>query len=472
MLNSKSKIEDIVREINAAAEGDNAILTTALAKKLVTAINRNDIRVLLSSYNDAQRLRVGFSNKVSAVKRCELEVARKLYATIVNQDQENERILSKLSEAKVAKLLEDVVTAKTTEITAFYTDISNKHKQVEQLILSVLDVLTYRFPIGVWMRSIPGVGPFVAASIISYLDIHRAPCANHFWSCAGLNPEQKWEKNQLRPFNVKLKTALWQLGEVFVKQIGNPYDVYGKLYKQRKEYEHQKNEEGAYTEFAQQYVNQCKEKVLAQKDEYLAGRLPGSHIHSRAKRKAVKMFLAHVFEVWYSLEYKKEPPIPYAIAHQNHVHRMPAPNWDPKTRRILPNPDLPKGYRKHLVHLAETLGRHPSRGEFEKYMEEIGEPVIPQPPIDGDALVKRARQEDYERRLDSMKRIVAIFQEATEEELEGIDEWVENFTREFWEDDVDPEDLKNDDDTNHFHRKRGESTFRDELDIFEEDAEL
>lgn len=48
--------------------------------------------------------------------------------------------------------------------------------------------------------------------------------------------------------------------------------------------------------------------------------LPPAHIHARAKRYAVKLFLAHWFEVAYRDWYAEEPPLPFPIAQRGHVH--------------------------------------------------------------------------------------------------------------------------------------------------------
>ena len=60
---------------------------------------------------------------------------------------------------------------------------------------------------------------------------------------------------------------------------------------------------------------------------YSQGKLPPAHIQARAKRYAVKIFLSHLFSVWYELDRGKLPPKPYAIAILNHAHEIPIPNW-------------------------------------------------------------------------------------------------------------------------------------------------
>ena len=54
---------------------------------------------------------------------------------------------------------------------------------------------------------------------------------------------------------------------------------------------------------------------------YSDGRLPPpDHIHSRAKRYAVKLFLSHYHEIGYTLEFGIEPPNPYPIGVLGHAH--------------------------------------------------------------------------------------------------------------------------------------------------------
>ncbi len=59
---------------------------------------------------------------------------------------------------------------------------------------------------------------------------------------------------------------------------------------------------------------------------YSVGKLPPAHLHARAKRYAVKLFLAHYHETGYRLRFGEEPPAPYPISHLGHTHRIPVPN--------------------------------------------------------------------------------------------------------------------------------------------------
>jgi DNA modification methylase len=58
---------------------------------------------------------------------------------------------------------------------------------------------------------------------------------------------------------------------------------------------------------------------------YSIGKLPPAHIHARAKRYAVKLFLSHLHETMHEIEHGTTPPLPYALAHLGHAHKIEVP---------------------------------------------------------------------------------------------------------------------------------------------------
>jgi hypothetical protein len=61
---------------------------------------------------------------------------------------------------------------------------------------------------------------------------------------------------------------------------------------------------------------------------YESGKLPAGHIISRAKRYAVKIFISHLFSVWYEMDRGELPPKPYALSVLGHGDEIKIPNWD------------------------------------------------------------------------------------------------------------------------------------------------
>ena len=183
-------------------------------------------------------------------------------------------------------------------------------------------------PIGQWLMSITGIGPVISAGLIAHIDIDKVCTAGQVQAYAGLDPTKEWKKGQKRPFNADLKRLCFLAGECFIKVSNNENDVYGKLYKIRKEYENEKN---ARLEYQEQAEHILATKNIGKNTEaykwYSQGMLPPAHIHSRARRYAVKIFLSHLFSVWYEMVHGEKPPKPYAIAILNHAHEIPIPNW-------------------------------------------------------------------------------------------------------------------------------------------------
>lgn len=204
---------------------------------------------------------------------------------------------------------------------------ARQSETLEKEVAKVLDKFSGAHPTGQWARSIVGIGPIITAGLLAHIDMEEAPTAGHIWRFAGQDPTDKWEKGEKRPWNAGLKTLCWKIGESFVKVKGNENDVYGKLYDQRKAQEIPKNEAGL---FAEQAKAALVRKRIGKDTEafkwYSQGKLPPGHIHARAKRYAVKLFLAHYHEVAYQNHFGKPAPAPYPIAILGHAHKIEPPN--------------------------------------------------------------------------------------------------------------------------------------------------
>ena len=205
--------------------------------------------------------------------------------------------------------------------------LSTESRVLEENVKRALDVYSDNHPVGARMRTVVGVGPVIAAGFLAHIDITRAPTAGAIWRYAGLAPTSEWLKGQKRPFNAALKTLCWKLGESFVKVSNHPDSLYGQIYKERKDLELTKNEAGDFADQAKAKLE--KYKIGKTTDAYKAysiGKLPPAHIHSRAKRYAVKMFISHLHEIWYEIELGKPAPAPYIMVHGGHVHKIES-NW-------------------------------------------------------------------------------------------------------------------------------------------------
>lgn len=181
---------------------------------------------------------------------------------------------------------------------------------------------------GRWALSITGIGPVIAAGLLSNIDIEKAPTVGHIWRYAGLDPTSKWLKGQKRPWNARLKVLTWKMGESFVKVQNNENDYYGKVFVERKALENARNDAGL---LADQAASALTAKTYRKETEaykaYITGKLPPAHIHARARRYASKLFLSHCHHVLYESHFGVPPPKPYIIEHGGHTHFLTPPNW-------------------------------------------------------------------------------------------------------------------------------------------------
>lgn len=207
----------------------------------------------------------------------------------------------------------------------FISELAQSFRLGERTIESALGTYTTVHPVGKWLRSITGIGPVIAAGLLAHLDEDPPATAAGWWRFAGYDPSLEWGKGEQRPYNARLKTLLWKAGQSFVMFSNHPASHYGPLWRQRKEYEQAKNAAGDYAAQAALWASRVKadSPTLA---AYRQGRLPDGHIHARACRWTVKLFLAdiHLVMTWHRLQ--KMPAMPYAIAFLGHAHAHHPPN--------------------------------------------------------------------------------------------------------------------------------------------------
>jgi len=202
-----------------------------------------------------------------------------------------------------------------------------QNQMLEGQLKAALDRYSDSKPIGQWMKSVYGIGPVIAAGLIAHIDIKQAPTAGHIWRFAGLDPTSEWKKGEKRPWNAPLKTLCWHIGQSFMKFSNRDDCFYGKLYKQRKEYEKTRNDRGDNKELALRLSSKFGKATEAYK-HLSAGFLPPAQIDARARRWAVKLFLSHMQAVWWEMDTGEKPAKPYILTRDHgHAHEILPPNW-------------------------------------------------------------------------------------------------------------------------------------------------
>lgn len=202
--------------------------------------------------------------------------------------------------------------------------LAGQAQTIENQIKRVLDVYTSGHKMGEWMREVVGIGPVISAGLLAHIDIAKAPTVGHIWRFAGLDPTLKWGKGEKRPWNAKLKTLCWKAGQSFMKLHNHEDCYYGHLYSKRKAFEIERNERGVNAALAGELVAKVGKTTEAFK-HLSEGRLPPGQIDARARRYAVKQFLADLHGEWFRRHFGQEPPLPYPIAILGHAHLRTAP---------------------------------------------------------------------------------------------------------------------------------------------------
>lgn len=321
-----------------------------LKKSLTHGLNMLKKQAMQSSISDEtresiERLKEDLKESGKIVGRAEARFLVDAYYDMQEDRKRDDNQLRTLIEGEEPFLIMNWLAAQST--------------MLEKLLAKSLDDYSNSHPLGVWARSVVGIGPIISAGLLCHIDIKKAPTVGHIWAFCGLDPTRKWEKGQKRPHNAALKRLSFLIGESFVKVSANVNDVYGKVYIKRKIYEIEKNELGEYAtqaaermehvgkdteayswysgrltvEHARAIYAAPSEKRLGMAKE-LAGvldsgvqMLPPGHIHMRAKRVAVKLFLAAYHEVGFFLKYGRMPPKPYPFALlTGHSHYVGPPN--------------------------------------------------------------------------------------------------------------------------------------------------
>jgi hypothetical protein len=151
-----------------------------------------------------------------------------------------------------------------------------------------------------WAYSQIGIGPIIAAGLAAHINVEKAQSISAVWKFSGLAPGfDRRVKGQKIPYNARLKVVCWKAGESFVKVSGKDGARYGLLYGQFKAEEIKRNEAGLYREAAQRELatKRFKTEDSVTKKRLLAGMLSDAHLHARAKRRTVKLFLAHYWTI-------------------------------------------------------------------------------------------------------------------------------------------------------------------------------
>jgi len=149
----------------------------------------------------------------------------------------------------------------------------NRFKSIEEEIDCFVKDHVKDIPIYPFIVSVKGIGPLLAAQIISQIDITKADTVSSLWKYAGYGvtdgKADRPRKGQKLTYNKHLKTIFYKVGVQFLRN-DSPYRL---------------------------YYDKAKEYYQANRTDWTAG-----HIHNASLRKMIKLFISHLWHVWRELE--------------------------------------------------------------------------------------------------------------------------------------------------------------------------
>lgn len=163
-----------------------------------------------------------------------------------------------------------------------------------------------------WLDEVKGIGPTLAAKILGYSYncyglISETGTVSQFWSFSGYAVEDGQrsipKKGELRKYNVRLKTAGSLAGESFLKS-NSPYrriyDDWRETYRDRqKRHMVHLGVPAELVEALEPGTAEWKAKLAEIEKEHGKGSVwNDAHMNDAARRKMVKKFLSHLWEVY------------------------------------------------------------------------------------------------------------------------------------------------------------------------------
>lgn len=286
------------------------------------------------------------------------------------------------SENRIRAVWQNFDESETRVLQKFY-DVSSAN---ELLIKAAIGKYVATHEMEPWLMEQTGIGTVLAGGLMAHFNIEKAPRDANMHSFAGLGEKCVCVKGERRPWNAFLKSlCAYKIGESFVK---NPRSFYGEWFVKRKAAEvvwndcggsgnKHKSRHGVGTGMntmeaairdatdiyktpegdrvgkykpntaAWPWVNACypkgtcgqiiQIKTLTEREAFLAkirldpGKgfpmLPPAHIHARARRWVVKLFISHLHEVWWWTHFKTKPLCSYVFcgSFPEHSHKIEPP---------------------------------------------------------------------------------------------------------------------------------------------------
>ena len=241
-------------------------------------------------------------NKITPEMKSSLSVNVRAYYDYQDERKRMDNRLGLTKEGKTKKKAPERDLILLTYLLNRREEVYNMEKELEREISKHIS----KEPLWTeFLKHEKGVGPMMAAVILTEIDIHKGDCVSKIWSFAGMAPgKDRKVKGKKCTYNAFLKAKmLGVLGSSFLKCKARYSRIYYEL-KQRLE-----NSDNEVIE----NVKGGKKKTIKWRDATL------KHRHDAANRRMVKEFLKDLYCAWRVIE---GLPVrkPYAEEYLNKKH--------------------------------------------------------------------------------------------------------------------------------------------------------
>lgn len=193
-------------------------------------------------------------------------------------------------------------------------------KRDEEAILKLLEAWVRRRETGRWLLGITGVGPVVATGLLVHVNLRKMKSVESLWRYAGLDGIT--EKLRHPYHNPTIKAIAYWAGDSFIRTQKVEGSFYGPLWRQRRDYEEQMNNQGRLKGEAERTLRRGYRWRKKTREMYEAGMLSPSHLSARARRWTVKIFLSHFYEILLWNEWGMLPAVSRTIGPPNDPRRL------------------------------------------------------------------------------------------------------------------------------------------------------
>ncbi len=211
-----------------------------------------------------------------------------------------------IEKLRVAVQVRNTHLAKRNRRDSTTSELEGELQNLEKFIDDKVAVQVDLHPAEPWFSQINGVGRENIAKIIGLIDIEKAPYISSLWKWAGMHvvdgksPQRR--KGQKIEYNSQLRTMCWRLAKAIMRAQSGPTEKVPAR-KEGKYYQYYIGEKDKYHKtFLQKGYKIVPSSELPKDkkgDKYEPeGVISKGHLDNMAKRKMIKLFLAHLWEVW------------------------------------------------------------------------------------------------------------------------------------------------------------------------------